>query len=274
MNRRTPIGTDLESVENSLVPSYSSVKSEYLRYIKLKGLNKRYIRDLTRDLPKLINVTIQKPQEILSIIQDNKYRGALIRNYINFLIDNQYISQEVGQRFKSVIPRRKIGADTYVPNDITVLNAFNKLQSERDKVVFKILMFSGIRISEAVKLITEYNPDKQIVNDKFLKYPLDWDRGRKRVSYVYLPISIKNQLHRFYLTHKIVGSIRASGLAPKYLRKWFYNFMIYNNTPESVADYIEGRAGTTVGSMHYLAKAQQADYWYEKIVEKIEGILE
>jgi intergrase/recombinase len=38
-----------------------------------------------------------------------------------------------------------------------------------------------------------------------------------------------------------------------------------NNVPESVADFIEGRAPESVGSMHYLSRVKQADYWYDKI---------
>ena len=50
-------------------------------------------------------------------------------------------------------------------------------------------------------------------------------------------------------------------LPAKYLRKWHFNFLILNNVPESVADFIQGRAPSTVGSMHYLAKVKQADEW-------------
>ena len=236
-------------------------------------MNPRYIHDLTRDLPHLITSPISSPQEIVGLIERNKYFGALIRNYLNFLIENQYISKEAGETFKSVIPKRRVGTDNFVPNDDVCQKAFNSLKNERDRTVFKILMFSGIRISEVVKMVSEYNPSKLIVKGNFIKYSLDWDRGNKRVSYVYLPISMKDKLHRFYLTHKIVGSLQKSGLSPKYLRKWFYNFAIYNGVPESVADYIEGRAGSTVGSLHYLARTQQADFWYQKLVEKMENIL-
>jgi intergrase/recombinase len=38
---------------------------------------------------------------------------------------------------------------------------------------------------------------------------------------------------------------------------------------ESVADFIQGRASVTVGSAHYLAKTQQADVSYAKIVPKL-----
>jgi intergrase/recombinase len=273
-NRRTPAGTDPKSLGKHSIPRYEEVKSEYLRYLKVKGLNARYIHDLTRDLPRLITSPITDPQEIVELIEKNKYRGALIRNYLNFLFKNQYITKESAEMFKGVIPKRKVGTDNFVPSDDVCKTAFNNLENDRDRTVFKILMFSGIRITEVVKMVSEYNPSKLIVKGNFIKYSLDWDRGNKRVSYVYLPLSMKDELHKFYLTHKIVGSLQKSGLSPKYLRKWFYNFAIYNGVPESVADYIEGRAGSTVGSLHYLARSQQSDFWYQKLVEKLEDILQ
>ncbi|EQD29032.1 hypothetical protein B2A_14669, partial [mine drainage metagenome] len=39
-----------------------------------------------------------------------------------------------------------------------------------------------------------------------------------------------------------------------------------------VADFIQGRSSESVGSMHYLSKVKQADYWYDKIVRKVEAI--
>ena len=95
------------------------------------------------------------------------------------------------------------------------------------------------------------------------RYPLSYNRGQKRLSYVYMPKEFALTLHKVHSSQKVVMGIKQqSGLSPKYLRKWFYNFLIMNNVPESVADFIEGRAPESVGSMHYLAKVKQADYWY------------
>ena len=65
-----------------------------------------------------------------------------------------------------------------------------------------------------------------------------------------------------YYKDTVSYEIGQYGIDPKYLRKWFCNFLILNNVPESVADFIEDRAPESVGSMHYLAKVKQADYWY------------
>jgi intergrase/recombinase len=58
----------------------------------------------------------------------------------------------------------------------------------------------------------------------------------------------------------------------KYLRKWQYNFLIYNKDPESVADFIHGRSNKSIGANHYLAKSQQAGFWYWKVVGKLERL--
>jgi len=45
--------------------------------------------------------------------------------------------------------------------------------------------------------------------------------------------------------------------------------LILNGVPESVADFIQGRASITVGSMHYLTKVKQADEWYLRVADKL-----
>jgi len=42
--------------------------------------------------------------------------------------------------------------------------------------------------------------------------------------------------------------------------------MIKDGVTESIADFIQGRAATTVGSAHYLNKVQQAKNEYERIM--------
>ena len=52
-----------------------------------------------------------------------------------------------------------------------------------------------------------------------------------------------------YYKDTVSYEIRQYGIAPKYLRKWFCNFLILNNVPESVADFIEDRAPESAESV-------------------------
>ena len=77
-------------------------------------------------------------------------------------------------------------------------------------------------------------------------------------------------MKRINLSRKeIINRFCRFSLPAKYPRKWNYNFLILNGVPESVADFIQGRASITVGSMHYLAKVKQADEWYSRVVGKL-----
>jgi len=109
-----------------------------------------------------------------------------------------------------------------------------------------------------------------MINGNIAKYPLSMLRETKNVYYAYMPKDFALELKRINLSRKaIINRFCRFSLPAKYLRKWNYNFLILNGVPESVADFIQGRASITVGSMHYLAKVKQADEWYNRVVDKL-----
>ena len=88
-------------------------------------------------------------------------------------------------------------------------------------------------------MVKEYDPSKLIVDGKFAKYQLHYNRGHKSSFYIYMPKDMIPELHKYYvLVDTITHHIGKSGISPKFLRKWFYNFLIYNNVTEGVAGFI------------------------------------
>lgn len=123
-------------------------------------------------------------------------------------------------------------------------------------------------------MLKEFDKSRLITENGTSKYPLNYNRGNKRSQYVYMPSEVAAKLHRFYIHKDTVSrELRKYGIAPKYLRKWFYNFLIMNKVPESVADFIEGRPPESVGSLHYLAKFKQADYWYSLTLTNLTKVI-
>ncbi|MCL5667524.1 MAG: hypothetical protein M1593_00710 [Candidatus Thermoplasmatota archaeon] len=152
--------------------------------------------------------------------------------------------------FRKALPSRKTQVDGFVLTDQDAKNAYQKIKNEKDRTLYQVLAFSGIRITELVKMLNDFAPSKLITDKGISEYPLNYNRGNKRSQYVYMPSQLTDKLHRFY-THKDTVSyeIGQYGIAPKYLRKWLYNFLILNNVPESVSDFIEGRASETTESL-------------------------
>ena len=251
------------------IPAFSKHKRDYEKWLISQGLSYGYIKDLMKTLTGFI-------REDISDIADNiiDTQSIAARNYLNYLSQKSLLSDEQMAKFKKKLPLRQSKADNYIPFNDEVIHAYEQLKDKRFQTIFKLLAFSGARITELVKMVKEYEPSKLIVEEKFAKYQLHYNRGHKSSFHIYLPKEMVSELHKFYVhVDTIPHQVSKSGLNPKYFRKWFYNFLIYNDVPEGVAGFIEGRASATVGSMHFLSKAKQNDYWYEQIVDRLSQVL-
>ena len=224
----------------------------------------------------LVNALTGFIREDISDIADNitDTQSIAARSYLNYLSQKSLLSDEQVARFKKKLPLKQSKADNYIPSNDEVIHAYEQLKDKRFQTIFKLLAFLGARITQLVKIVKEYEPSKLIVNDKFAKYQLHYNRGHKSSFYIYMPKQLIPDLHKFSIhVDTVTHQISKSGLNAKYLRKWFYSFLIYNNVPEGVTDFIEGRASSSIGSMHYLAKAKQADYWYEQVVYELTNMI-
>jgi intergrase/recombinase len=247
-----------------------------IRWMNQKGFSEGYKKDIIRYLKPIEQIEINSNYEMRDIVSKSPSKMVLtvMRVYINFLLESDVIDEDTASYFRKALPSRKTNSDGYVPTDSDIKEAYGKIKNERDRTLFQTLAFSGTRITELVKMLTEFDPNKLISDNGISKYPLNYNRGNKRSQYVYMPCKLAEKLHRFYIHKDTVSyEIRRYGIAPKYLRKWFYNFLILNNVPESVADFIEGRAPESVGSMHYLSRVKQADYWYHQVLDAIKNLI-
>ena len=263
--------------ESHWIPKFSTYVNDFFQWFRTKNLSPGYSRAITNYLNKYLVNDIKSIGELSNLLNmaRTKYLSVSIRVYLNFLTEYNIATDEEMLYFRKILKSHRSNSDNFVPTDEQVKSAFNKTRNGRHKTIFLLLAYSGIRITEAVKMLREFDRDKLIVNGDIAKYPLSYNRGQKRLSYVYMPKAFALSLHKVHSSQKVVLTIKhQSGLSPKYLRKWFYNFLILNNVPESVADFIEGRSPESVGSMHYLAKVKQADYWYRFIIPSFRVIME
>ncbi len=224
-----------------------------------REFSESYKSEIKTYLQPLENLDISSIAELREVVASSPSNMVLTvtRAYINFLHENEIITEETAVYFRKALSSRKTNVDGYVPTDQDVKNAYQKIRKEKDRILFQILAFSGIRTTELVKMLREFDPSGLINDKEISKYPLNYNRGNKRSQYVYMPLELVTKLHKFYINKDTVSrELRQYGIAPKYLRKWFYNFLILNNVPESVE------------SMHYLAKVKQADYWYSSVSKR------
>lgn len=248
----------------------------FKKWLNLNNAPSHHIKSLERYLTENFKgLMLSSPQNILSYTsrmkKQSKYPILALRKYVKYLEETQQITFDHARHLNKVLIIKRSKPDNFLPSDEEVMKAYNKLTDEKDRLIFLILAFSGSRVAEMVKMLSEYDPSFLTKKDNYIRYSLNYQRGQKNSFHIYMPIELSDKLHKFYkLDRKSASNMGGrAGLNPKYLRKWFYNKIIMAGVPESVADFYEGRSPATVGSSNYLAKTQQADHWYETAMETL-----
>ncbi len=258
------------------VLKYADYRDEFIRWIHNKGLSERYAKNTISYLDKyLMGVEITSPLDVSQIRENATSKKSVtvaIRVLLNFYEEMDLLDEGFINKLRRPLKVIRSNPDNYVPGDEVVLTAYAKI-SPKYEVMFELLACSGIRATEAIMFFKEYTPEKLEIVGNVARYPLFAIRRNKRSYFVYFPASLVEKLKpASYTWHGLSNAFIRAGLPSKYLRKWNYNFLIMHNVPESVADFIQGRSPVSVGSMHYLAKVKQADYWYAKVADELEKI--
>ena len=248
---------------------YNSIRDKFSQWMYSR-VSEEYAKKLTSYLDKYAKgEEISNSQDIFKIKEkasSKKYIVIALRNLLNFAEEMGLLDDVQITKMRKVLKVVKSNPDNYIPSTAKVKEVYGKIDKPEYKLLFQILAYSGIRIIEGVNFLRTFDKDKLEIMDNFARYPLMDIRHSKRVYYVYIPLSIALKLRQVDIPmRKFKYYVSKKGLPAKYLRKWNYNFLIMNNVPESVADFIQGRSPVSIGSMHYLAKVKQADFWYSKL---------
>ena len=252
---------------------YSNYRSEFIKWLKDRNNNVKYTKDIISYLDKyLLGNVIYSPLEVSKIRRRASSKKSItiaIRTLLNYCEEMDLLDEDFIMKLRKPLKTIRSNPDNYIPSDKKILETYKKI-NPKYKVLFKLLLFSGIRGTEAIQFFKEYDRDKVEIKGNVARYPLFSIRKNKRSYFVYFPAKMIDEIERKeYTARGISHAFIRAGLPSKYLRKWNYNFLIMNNVPESVADFIQGRAPVSIGSMHYLAKVKQADYWYAQVVNTL-----
>lgn len=107
-----------------------------------------------------------------------------LRNYIRFLLEVERINEDLYTKLKRVIVIKGTKPDLHVPSDDEIRQWRRKTSSmeERYKLVFELVLWSGVRISEAIKVIREFDEEKLHIEDSYAYYELVGQEQRKKLT--------------------------------------------------------------------------------------------
>ena len=254
------------------------LRKDFLVWLNSRGLAFDYKRSIVNYLDRFAPV-FSEPLDVVKLFNG---LSAGQKHCLLFSLRNLFNYCElVGfeptfiDSLRKALPKDTRFVDNYVPSEESVKQSIEKLWSipEKYKAVYRLLLESGLRLVEAVKLANEFH----VFSEKLEKYemyvcvPLFWSRASKKSFYAYFMHETANLLmnNGEKLSADATSKVcRRYGLvAPKYIRKFVYTKMIELEIPESVADYIQGRMPSSVGARHYANLKRLADKYYPRYVE-------
>jgi len=253
------------------------MRSDFIAYIQAKDCDPLYQMDMLHYLDKHLTV-IREPMDVVRLFAGVKagrrHLWLALRNLFNYLriagFDVAYVD-----RMRSALPKVGCGVDLKVPGEEEILDSLRRLKDIPAKyaVLYDLLLDSGLRLIEGVKLIHEFSGDAEGVNG-FYRCELGMFRESKQAYYGHFTEHTHGLLHKAkgedLTARKASHYFNKYGfVASKYVRKFAFDKMIELEIPESVADFIQGRVPKKIGAKHYMALRKQAGKFYPRYAEYI-----
>ena len=247
---------------------------------KDRQLEERTTRDYLNYLKKLNGKVIN--YDLYLRVSHNKWLVKTIRLYLDYLYKKEEISFEDYQKLKSIFKVKKRSVVTnhkiYEEDLITALH--HEDLKEPELLLLNVLLYSGVRFTEAVKLLNEFSEDKLECFNSFCRYAVFWLRGRKRCDWIYLPKELVDLLKEWkgYFKNKKINSLtryfeKKYNVDLKLFRKFFYR-VCRDVASKEICDFYQSRiSGLSIGDLHYDNLLQRADQEYPKVVRRINDVI-
>ena len=270
------------SASIDLLELYKEHRSAFISYLNnVRAIDKQLIKNYVSALDRLLPEGITNPKELEQAVIEARRNDKLVKGlrvFFNFLEDqlelyvlNGYSLDQWRKKVK--IPRPNV-REVYI-TDEELREAYEHVKDKLElELCFKLLVFSGLRLKHLWLAMKSFNSSNLVIKGSIARYPVSHvSKATKKAYWLYMPVELVNELKPFSYNYRYYQKgIEHGRVSANSIRKWHLNKLIELGVPESVADFIQGRASLTVGSTHYLNKTKQADDWYSRIVDSLKVI--
>ena len=211
-------------------------------------------------------------------LKDKNISKDTIRKYINCIKQNKKDSNNCIKAwrnfYKLVLNRdppetlkiKKTKADLRIPSLDEIRQTLERAKQYPNLyLLYSLLLESGIRESEALKILNDYDSTRDRCENGICAYEINWVRGQKGSFYAFH----LTQLRRVKVSKSYIDKYtKKLGLVPpKYFRKFVATKMAELGIPLDIIDFIQGRKPTRVLTQHYVSLFGIAKEHYRKYAE-------
>jgi len=256
-----------------------SLLEEFANWLRNEeGTSERTIKDYVSYLRKALGLKLCSKEDVSNFFDRagmNKRSYESLRRFLSFVERKKSGYESLVQELRKALPRKpRSNADTYIPPDTKILELRDRLKNaEPYYTIYRILVSSGCRLSEACALLRSFNRERLVkVTEDVYRYHIDLQRKSKNVLVLYLPKEVVESIIKLdkyvpqSLKH-IAEVFERNGLPAKYIRKWFRQTLKKLKVDSEIIEFLQGRVSALgIGAKHYTDLVALADEAYPKII--------
>jgi intergrase/recombinase len=210
-----------------------------------EGTGEKTVRDYTSYLRRALGLRLCNKEDVskyfrLAGMSKRSYES--LRRFLSFIEKRKTGYESLVQQLRKALPRKpRSNADTYVP-------------------------------PEAVHLLKSFDAKRLVkVSEEVYRYHIDLQRKSKNVLVLYLPREVVESIMKLdrYVSRadNVAKAFESSGLAAKYIRKWFRQTLKRLGVDPEVIEFLQGRVSALgIGAKHYTDFIPLADEAYTKTI--------
>ncbi len=241
-----------------------------------------YVRILDKHLSGKVIHSKEELREVVYSVERN-YNNFVkaMRNLIHYLVSRDKLDKFVASEYLEILKVRETGAREIYPSNEDIVKAWKYIREKWgkiDEMLFKFLVFTGVRLEHAYKVLKDFNPDMVEYYDGVAVIRIGWtSKGKKKGYMAIMPAKFARKLQKLpdnysydMTTNRmnVPAEITKQKVSAVTVRKWADNFFVRNRIPNEISDFMQGRASLTVGSKNYLDKINLAIDFYREVVDK------
>jgi Uncharacterized protein conserved in archaea len=275
-------------VDKNCIVLSDSLLQEFASWLRNEeGTSDRTVKDYLRYLKKALGFKLCSKEDVgkfFSLAGMNKRSYESLRRFLTFVEKKKTGFEELVNQLRKAMPKKpKSQVDTYVPSDEAVLKLRERIAAlgEPYYTIYRILVSTGCRLSEAVALLRGFSKERLVkVSENVYRYHMDLQRKSKNVLVLYMPREVVEAVEKMdkYIPQSlkhIAYVFETNGLAAKYLRKWFRQTLKRLGVDSEIIEFLQGRVSAlSIGAKHYTDFIPLCDEVYtEKIYTHIKSFL-
>jgi intergrase/recombinase len=217
---------------------FHSIIRGFVEHLQVNGYYETTIKDVVSYLDRY-EVDISGPQDVIHLFSKVKRAKRhvilAVRLLLNYYETLGYDSNYLGV-LRKAIPRVRCDIDLKIPSESKIVESLNKLEdtSKKYKVLYNLLLDSGLRFVESVALINNFKDAKEV--DGFFRCAFGDFRGTEHAYHGHFSestcelikeldkkLDANTSSHYFY---------KMGFVGPKNLRKFCFDKMSELEVPE------------------------------------------